>query len=322
MIFLSTKIKYLTIALFLCSLFSLWFVGRRISLFYFEDYNIVYYSREELETKNILSSVCENIPSTTPPNIHQESSTIYIVYTKFDLTNEESLNQFCNPYIYTKFYLRLGKNIKDQCAPESNIRGNDCEWYHMCVWNKSEDVFISKTIIEGHIWEEEMVRIAIEHLSKKATGIVIDAGANIGQYSLTAALLGHRVFAFEPIPDHVDMIQRSLALNGISERVHVFRNGLADYNDKTHINFHKDNKGGSTIDRLDNNVADKNDNRFITDGFELDLITLDNVLPIMNSLYPSLDIVYWKADIEGYEPRMFRGAWKLIANKKTSFRYI
>lgn len=35
------------------------------------------------------------------------------------------------------------------------------------------------------------------------TGIVIDAGANIGQYTLLAASAGQTVFAFEPIPEHV-----------------------------------------------------------------------------------------------------------------------
>jgi len=157
--------------------------------------------------------------------------------------------------------------------------------------------------------------------TEKNPGIVIDAGANIGQYTLTAALLGHRVFAFEPIPQHVDMIKRSLALNGISDRVHVFRNGLSDYNARTHINFHKDNKGGSTIERLDSKVDETiTDVRFIPGSrIDIDLVTLDNVLPIMNELYPNMHVVYWKADIEGYEPRMFRGAWRFIEHKKPPY---
>lgn len=34
-------------------------------------------------------------------------------------------------------------------------------------------------------------------------GIVVDAGANIGQYTLIAAAIGTKVYAFEPVPNHV-----------------------------------------------------------------------------------------------------------------------
>jgi len=319
MILLSTKIRYLSIALLLCSLFSVWFVGRRISFFNFDllDYDV--FSPDEIKIQNILRPLCEHVQDSTSPNIHEEEK--MKMPEGFDFKNEEALNQFCYPYVYAKFQLKLGKNNEGQCAPESNIRGKDCQWYHMCVWNQTEDVYISSTIIQGQVWEEEMVNIAVEHINDKKTGIFIDAGANIGQYSLCAALLGHRVFAFEPIPQHVDMIRRSLALNGVSDRVHVFRNGLSDYNAQTHINFHKDNKGGSTIEKIDTEVDETiTDPRFINQSrIVIDLITLDNVLPIMNTYYPSMDIIYWKADIEGYEPRMFRGAPKLFANKKPPF---
>jgi len=263
--------------------------------------------------------LCEQVyEDTSTPNIHQEDK--IALPAGFDVKNEEALIQFCHPYVYTRFHLKLGKNNEGQCAPESNIRGKDCQWYHMCVWNRTEDVYISQAIIGGQIWGEEMVNIAIEHIAGKKTGIVIDAGSNIGQYALCAALLGHRVFAFEPISQHVEMIKRSLALNGISDRVHVFRNGLSDYNGETHINFHKDNKGGSTIERIGTKEDESTSNpvKWLS-RITIDLITLDNVLPIMNSYYPSMDIIYWKADIEGYEPRMFRGASKLIANKKPPY---
>lgn len=74
----------------------------------------------------------------------------------------------------------------------------------MCIWDPEKDIYISKTISQGDIWErffaDEMMK-TIRESGKK--GIVIDAGANIGQYTLLAASAGQTVFSFEPIPEHV-----------------------------------------------------------------------------------------------------------------------
>jgi len=98
----------------------------------------------------------------------------------------------------------------------------------------------------------------------------------------------------------------------------LFRNGLADYSSKSYLYAHKNNKGGSTIQRLDSKNQDetKLDPRY-KDGkrYELDLIRLDDVLPLIKShdVHKRLKVVYWKADIEGYESRMFRGSTAFFA---------
>jgi len=153
----------------------------------------------------------------------------------------------------------------------------------------------------------------------KPPGIFLDVGANIGQYSVLAAAMGHIVFAIEPIPEQVDMIQRTAKLNGFQDRTHTFRNGVSDYYSQVHINIHKTNKGGSTIDRINSSLDETiADSRFY-DRVAIDLITIDDLLPIIDSTYPDLEIVFWKADIEGYEPRMFRGAPNFLSTKKPSF---
>jgi len=144
----------------------------------------------------------------------------------------------------------------------------------------------------------------------------LDVGANIGQYTLLAAAMGFKVFAFEPVPNHVEMIRRSLYLNGWPDRVHLYQNGIADYRDKVIINLHKDNQGGATIEK----IASKEDETQTDFRFQarqtIDLVTFNDVLPEIDRYYPDLDIVFWKADIEGYEPRMFRGASNLLSQKK------
>jgi len=115
------------------------------------------------------------------------------------------------------------------------------------------------------------------------------------------------------------MINLTAKLNGFEKRIHIFRNGVSDYVSTANINLHKNNKGGSTIDRINSTEDEsKTDIRFET-RVEIDLIRLDDTLPIIEEYYPDTEIVFWKADIEGYEPRMFRGAYKLFSLKKPPF---
>eukprot|EP01126_Amoeba_proteus_P052253 TRINITY_DN6294_c0_g1_i1.p1 TRINITY_DN6294_c0_g1~~TRINITY_DN6294_c0_g1_i1.p1 ORF type:complete len:284 (+),score=42.62 TRINITY_DN6294_c0_g1_i1:56-907(+) len=108
---------------------------------------------------------------------------------------------------------------------------------------------------------------------------------------------------------HTEMIRRSLALNGWSNRVHLYRNGLADFRSKMKINFHTFNKGGATLNHLNTSVNKESDGRW-AEEIEIETILLDDVLPHMQEV--SDNLVFWKADIEGYESRMFRGSVKVF----------
>jgi len=60
-------------------------------------------------------------------------------------------------------------------------------------------------------------------------GVFYDVGANVGFYSLLAAVLIHpgRVYAFEPLPENVAYLQKHLDLNRI-RNVHVFELAISD----------------------------------------------------------------------------------------------
>ena len=45
-------------------------------------------------------------------------------------------------------------------------------------------------------------------------GSVLDLGAHVGTFSLTAAALGYRVVAVDASPIHIDLLNRSVARNG------------------------------------------------------------------------------------------------------------
>lgn len=52
------------------------------------------------------------------------------------------------------------------------VRGVNCGWYHMCIWDPDEDIYISKTISQGDLWErffaDEMMK-SIALSGKKGT---------------------------------------------------------------------------------------------------------------------------------------------------------
>jgi len=282
--------------------------------FEYIDSKPVFNSSEERIYYQLLNPICENQLDTTTPNIKE------LIFTdennNIDFTDRKSLKDFCKPYIYTQIFLQLGSSQKGNCSSDSKRRGKDCLWYHMCVWPPEMDQFISNAICNGMVWEMELMFLSQRILKKSPKGIVFDVGANIGQYLLQAAALEHTVFAFEPIPEHVEMMKRSAILNGFQNRIHIFQNGIADYSSTVYINVHKNNKGGSTIDKLNSNDDEtQSDSRFES-RISIDLITLNDMLPIVNEKYPKVPVVFMKADIEGYEPRMFRGGYKFFAQKQ------
>jgi len=267
------------------------------------------YTPAEQKIWDKLDPVCDFLP-------HEAEVKVEKVDMKLDTSGVDhkdpvSLSKFCEPYQYARLQLEWQDSTASGCAVGDKVRGTDCTWYHMCIWDPMEDIYISKNIAAGDLWESFFVNKMIKESRGVKKGIIIDAGANIGQYTILGAALGHTVFSFEPIPSHIEMIKKSLALNGWSDRVHLYQNGLGDYHATTAILAHSFNKGGATIENINQSAIPPNDGRYIQ-KIPLNLITLDDVLPDMKENCPGEKIVFWKADIEGYESRMFRGSVKVL----------
>ena len=57
-------------------------------------------------------------------------------------------------------------------------------------------------------------------------GTVIDIGANIGAFTVLAALTGLRVLAYEPMPANYSQLEQNVAANGLSDRVTLEQAGV------------------------------------------------------------------------------------------------
>lgn len=134
---------------------------------------------------------------------------------------------------------------------------------------------------------------------------VIDAGANIGQYTLiAAAAVGPegRVHAFEPVPSNVSRLQHHVAINGFDDRVRV--NAIALWDEPNTLTLHLDAR-----DRHDNAT------NFSVNEQGESIVTLDRPAVRLDDYAREqglgrLDVI--KLDVEGSELRALRGATELL----------
>jgi FkbM family methyltransferase len=118
--------------------------------------------------------------------------------------------------------------------------------------------------------------------------IVIDAGANIGVFSIMASILTGktgRVIAIEPDPDHLKILKRNLELNNI-HNVIIYRKCLYSKSGEI-VKFHQNGLMSKIISQ-----TDVKPNNYI----EVETITLDEIISDLN-IEPKI----LKMDIEGAE---------------------
>jgi FkbM family methyltransferase len=135
-------------------------------------------------------------------------------------------------------------------------------------------------------------------------GIVVDAGANCGIYTVAAAsLVGEqgRVIAFEPGGRCLSILRRNIELNGLTN-VRVYEKALSDRDGRARLYHHRGpvsysmGAGDSDPDRYD----------------EVATITLDTMAA--NEGIDRVDFL--KMDIEGAEEPALRGGETLLARSR------
>ena len=159
------------------------------------------------------------------------------------------------------------------------------------------DWSISPPLIYAHRWEPAETEICKQHIKEGMT--VIDAGANVGYYTiLISKLVGSKgmVYAFEPSPECLEVLRRNVQLNSCAN-VQVVGKAVTD---KTgHIPFYLNphTLSSSAIPR----TAD------MPQTIIVPAVALDDVVG-------EKKVDFIKMDIEGAETRAFRGMTRIIKN--------
>jgi len=212
------------------------------------------------------------------------------IHTTDKAFTKEEMEQICKPYGIAQLTSMLPSNIP------------------MCIWSYDDDKYISRTLEQGLVWEPFLMQFMDRHIKDEPPSVVIDAGAQIGQYGLHAAARGHYVYAFEPMPQHIEIITKTLQLNpDIASRYTLFANALSYHPGHAYLHINKKNKGGSNV------FYNKDAAEYVQEVVEVSVITLDNILPIIQHEHPDKDVIFLKADIEGYEPAMLKGGQQFFA---------
>jgi FkbM family methyltransferase len=134
---------------------------------------------------------------------------------------------------------------------------------------------------------------------------LVDAGANVGLFSIPAAMIvdGGRVFAFEPSLLTYKRLVKNARLNHLSN-LNAVRSALGDYAGEAHLSVNVAGKDGlNTIGKPTHpqcEVARKESVPITT----LDMFLAQNGVTNVDAM---------KIDVEGAEPLVLRGATKLLA---------
>jgi FkbM family methyltransferase len=132
--------------------------------------------------------------------------------------------------------------------------------------NEMETRVILDEILVDKLYFQEGVSISFGD-------IVLDVGANIGVFALSAAKQGAQVYAYEPIPGTFGLLQQNIHLHGLDNMVHPRNIGLSDRSEEK-IMFHHPSMS----------IFDSWNSR--EDQFELMAENLEEVLAILKTAAP------------------------------------
>jgi FkbM family methyltransferase len=115
------------------------------------------------------------------------------------------------------------------------------------VFLHPEDRVITTAILTTGLWEPNETHWFVKTV--RPGDVVVDAGANIGYYTIIASRLvgpAGRVYAFEPDPTAVAILRRNVRLNG-ADNVVVEQKALSNANTTLELFIAEGNKGDDRI---------------------------------------------------------------------------
>ena len=135
-------------------------------------------------------------------------------------------------------------------------------------------------------------------------GIVVDAGANVGLYSVLVALAQPTaiVHTFEPLAACFQVAQANAAVNGVVDRVHLNRQALGSEATSEHLSLTLGGRQGTLCTDMLND--------FRTGATQVvSVVRLDDYCESMG--IERVDVL--KLDVEGYEVKVLEGAFQVLA---------
>jgi FkbM family methyltransferase len=167
------------------------------------------------------------------------------------------------------------------------------------------DHVIGLNIVRGGY---ENAEAGLVHRLLQPGEVAVDAGAHIGFFTMHLAAAvgpaGH-VYAFEPLDEAADLLERSIEENGLQQRVTFRRAAVGSASDSATLTFPVEtlNSGGAYL---------------LRDGTQPLAGNLQRAVPAvaLDDLELRRPVRFIKMDVEGAEPQVLRGASRLIAEDR------
>ncbi|CAC5406836.1 unnamed protein product [Mytilus coruscus] len=194
---------------------------------------------------------------------------------------------------------------------------------NLFVHNPEYDA-ISGTIKQRRSFESENVDAVMSMLRKDPQLTLIDIGANVGIYTLSAALFGRQVIAIDAAKENIQHICASVEYGHFSNRVAIIYNALSDLHGK--VDFKHGVKGDFGLGHVNaDGIFSKMETKFKnyfdngrTDAVEA--VKLDDLISLPHLAFMKNILI--KMDVEGHEHRVLLGAKQFMKQKLRSVRGI
>ncbi len=165
--------------------------------------------------------------------------------------------------------------------------------------------YIQKRIFLHQYYESNCVRAARTFM--RPGGVMVDVGANIGQYSLLAARLvgnGGKVIALEPDPAVRKHLERHVRMNGFGEIIEVLPLAAGDCDEERWFYPAKDQRNSGTGSLAPRKIlANGEHGNKRGDAFKVRTVRLDSLLDQRGVSF----VDFIKIDVEGFEGEVLRG---------------
>lgn len=159
---------------------------------------------------------------------------------------------------------------------------------------------IGSVLMKGDIWEPHMHQVFGHFVNKDS--VVIEGGCHVGTHTVKLGMMAKKVYAFEPLPLHYNLLKKNLKLNSL-ENVDIFCTGLSNNAGQTTFAFHSKNNTGSS-GLSGNPMGNPTWSSPPKETTNVELVTIDSLK--LNKLN------FIKLDVEGYEPLVIHGGIETI----------
>jgi FkbM family methyltransferase len=163
------------------------------------------------------------------------------------------------------------------------------------------------------IWLESKEPETIQWINTFPPGAVFyDIGANIGVFSLYAALHGQcTVIAFEPEAKNYACLYKNIFLNNADEKIKAYNLALHDKNCTEHLFLH-DLMSGSALHSIEQPIDWRKNTYAAKHAQAVIAYTLDDFIDHYHPPFPT----HIKLDVDGNEFKIISGAIRTLSDKR------